>query len=145
MQAIFIGKKPNIARLSDSEKNYLKGMMTKTAALLGQHLKTLREKAKLSQDEAVEKAELHRRTLTKLEAGTSNPNLETLEALAKAYSCTLADIFSPWRGPESSNHSGHDPEAEVLCKRLKLIFQRDPERAESIKTLIDAVFRTLKK
>jgi transcriptional regulator with XRE-family HTH domain len=60
-------------------------------------LKREREAAGLSLTEVARQAGIAKSTLSQLEAGTGNPNLETLWALAVALDVSLADLLDPPR------------------------------------------------
>jgi len=61
----------------------------------GQRLKQLREKAQLSQYKLAVRAGLYPNTIRYLERpGRANPQLATLEALAAALDCTVADLLA---------------------------------------------------
>jgi transcriptional regulator with XRE-family HTH domain len=61
----------------------------------GQRLRQLREKAQLSQYKLALRAGLQPATVGYLERDQrSNPQLATLEALAEALGCTVADLLS---------------------------------------------------
>lgn len=114
-----------------------KGSRMTTSELLGQHLAVLR--GEMTIDEASAESGLHKRTLIDLEAGHSNANLETLDKLARAYKCTLADLFQPWAV------RGSKPETEILYKKVRAILEQDPEKGKSIQTVIDVVFKSLRR
>ena len=109
-----------------------------TAQLLGEHFKILRAKAGLTIDDVAASAGRHRRTILKLEAGETNPNLFTLEDIAKAYKCTLAELFEPWA-------KAHAPvENEMYCRKLRLIMDKSKEQGDSLKTILNTMIRDLK-
>lgn len=106
--------------------------------ILAEQMKLLRERAGLTQDEAAIKADIHDRTVSKLEAGKTNPNLDTLEKLAKTYNVDLGKIFEPWL------MTGDPPEANLLCSKVKAILSKDPIQGSSLKQVIDAVYERIR-
>ncbi|GLC63054.1 hypothetical protein PLESTB_001975900 [Pleodorina starrii] len=77
-------------------------------------LKREREAVGLSLTEVARQAGIAKSTLSQLEAGTGNPNLETLWALAVALDVSLADLLDP-------------PRSQVLLVRAG---EGEPIRAE---------------
>lgn len=57
-------------------------------------LREWRDVADLSQEEAAERAEIDRSSISKIEAGIVPYNQDLLEALAPAYGCEVADLVS---------------------------------------------------
>ncbi len=108
-----------------------------TAEMLGQQLVLLRNTKGWTQDKAAEQTGLHPRTLKGLELGQVNPNLSTLEQIAKGYGVTLAALFDPWKlGADGAV-------SHLLCKKLEEIL-KDPIKGQSIKTVINSLYRNLK-
>ena len=67
------------------------GYMAKTN--LGQRIKKLRRKLKISQDQLAKKADIPFSTLVKVEAGyTPNPSMETLIKIADAFGIGLDEL-----------------------------------------------------
>jgi transcriptional regulator with XRE-family HTH domain len=62
---------------------------------LGKRVKTLREKRKLTQAEVAKRAAMDRTEVCKLEAGTHNPQLQTLRRVARALEVSLSKLFEP--------------------------------------------------
>ena len=60
---------------------------------LGPMLRRLREKRQLSQSELARKAKVGRVTLNRIESGSQDPTLGTLERLAKALGVRLRDLL----------------------------------------------------
>ena len=56
-------------------------------------LRRLRQKRQLSQSELARKAKVGRVTLNRIEGGTQDPTLDTLERLAKALGVRLRDLL----------------------------------------------------
>lgn len=61
----------------------------KARELLGQRLKTAREKKKLTQAEVAKLAQINTNFYARLERGEEDPSIETLRALGKALSITI--------------------------------------------------------
>jgi transcriptional regulator with XRE-family HTH domain len=61
---------------------------------LGKNLKKLREKAKFTQGQVAEKADIHVNYYARIERGEENPSFEILENIAKALKVKLSDIVS---------------------------------------------------
>lgn len=60
---------------------------------LGERINTIRKEKKISLDELVEKSGVPKGTLSKITAGiTTNPTLDTVQAIAKALGCRLDDF-----------------------------------------------------
>lgn len=60
----------------------------------GQKIKYHRKLAALTQEEVAGRAHLAVPTYQKLEKGEGNPTIDTLEAIANALGCSVADIYS---------------------------------------------------
>ena len=63
------------------------------ASQLGQTLRRLRSEAKLTQEQAAERAGIHHTHLQRLEAGKVNPTLMTLMSLAEVYGTSVEGLF----------------------------------------------------
>jgi transcriptional regulator with XRE-family HTH domain len=61
--------------------------------VFGQNLCRLRTAAKLTQESLAEKADLSRRFIQEIEAGSKNPTVNTVVSLKKALHCTWSDLF----------------------------------------------------
>jgi transcriptional regulator with XRE-family HTH domain len=68
--------------------------MTPTPRQMGNTLKTLRTKKKLSQAALAQRAGLSREYVNKIEAGRYDPPLSTLNTLAKALGVTVTELLA---------------------------------------------------
>lgn len=59
----------------------------------GKHLRTLREKRKLTQEELADKADMHFTYIGQIERGIRNPSLINLHKLAKALKVNAGQLF----------------------------------------------------
>ena len=83
------------------------------AAELGRRLQELRTNASLSAAELARRSGVARATLTQLEAGSGNPTLDTLYALADALGRPLSDLIAPVRpAPTRVVRAGEGPAVE---------------------------------
>ncbi len=112
------------------------GLMT-TGEIIGQELILRRTSKGWTQEQAAAEAGVHVRTLKELEAGKGNPNLATLESLAKAYGVTLAAIFVHWvRGAEKAP-------ASIINKKVDVLMTSP--LADSLAIVVNAMFNDLKR
>lgn len=100
--------------------------MAIAAVPLGNNLRRLRARAGLSVVELARRAGLGRATLTQLEAGSGNPTLETLYALANELGVALSELIAEAEpGPEphlvrrgdGPRTDGAVVESHLLCRR----------------------------
>lgn len=61
--------------------------------LLGEQIQGARERHGMTQEDLVERADLDRSHLAKIEAGTVNPSVLTLNRIARGLGTTLARLF----------------------------------------------------
>jgi DNA-binding XRE family transcriptional regulator len=61
--------------------------------IFGQNVCRLRTAAKFTQEGLAEKADLSRRFVQEIEAGTKNPSVNTAVSLKKALQCSWNDLF----------------------------------------------------
>jgi DNA-binding XRE family transcriptional regulator len=59
----------------------------------GQNICRLRNERKLTQESLAEKADISRRFLQEIEAGTKNPTVNVIVRLKKALDCSWDDLF----------------------------------------------------
>ena len=71
----------------------LMAVAIRLGSVLAGLLRRLRERRQLSQSELARKAKVGRVTLNRLEGGTQDPTLGTLERLAKALGVRLRDLL----------------------------------------------------
>jgi transcriptional regulator with XRE-family HTH domain len=62
-------------------------------AVFGQNVCRLRTAAKLTQERLAEKADLSRRYVQEIEAGSKSPTVTTVVRLKKALACSWNDLF----------------------------------------------------
>ncbi len=65
----------------------------------GQRIKYYRQHAGLTQEEAAGRAKIATMTFQRLERGIGNPTIGSLEAIAEALNCSVADLYSA--GPDA--------------------------------------------
>jgi transcriptional regulator with XRE-family HTH domain len=63
-------------------------------ALLGSHVRSLRNNIGLSQEDVAEKADIHVTYLSGIERGFRNPTVLNLRRLANALGVSIKDLFS---------------------------------------------------
>ena len=61
--------------------------------VFGQNVCRLRTAAKFTQESLAEKADLSRRFIQEIEAGSKNPTVNTVVRLKKALQCSWSDLF----------------------------------------------------
>lgn len=64
------------------------------AAILGANLRRARRSAGLTQAELAQRAGLGQPAISLIEAGQANPTVQTLQQLADALGCSLADLLA---------------------------------------------------
>ena len=65
------------------------------AERLAEALRRLREETQMTQKDLAKRLKMSHATLHRLERGDRNTTLRTLEELAEALDCTIADLFEP--------------------------------------------------
>ena len=88
---------------------------------LGEHLRFIRRKRKLTLKDLSQRADLSVPYLSDLERGVVNPSIESLQKVAKAYNMKVQDLFTGVEDMEASTHQTY-PEGF-------LAFLEDPEYA----------------
>jgi transcriptional regulator with XRE-family HTH domain len=81
--------------------------------LLGARLKDARTKLRMSQDALANACELSRTHITRIEAGTVNPSLETADTLARAVGLNLVDLLDPSDELSQASKLSQEPEQQV--------------------------------
>ena len=71
---------------------------------LGEHLRFIRRKRKLTLKDLSQDADLSVPYLSDLERGVVNPSIETLQKVAKAYNMKVQDLFTGVEDMEASTH-----------------------------------------
>lgn len=64
---------------------------------VGRRVRDLRQKAKISQENLAERADLHRNYVGSVERGERDIGITALGQLARALGVSLADFFAPFR------------------------------------------------
>ncbi|MEY2672820.1 MAG: Helix-turn-helix domain [Actinomycetota bacterium] len=62
--------------------------------ILGKNVNRLRMTLELTQEDLADQAQIDRRQLQRIEAGTANPGIEMIARLRKALDCSWEDLFS---------------------------------------------------
>jgi transcriptional regulator with XRE-family HTH domain len=91
---------------------------------LGEHLRFIRRKRKLTLKNLSQHADLSVPYLSDLERGVVNPSIETLQKVAKAYNMKVQDLFTGVEDMEASTHETY-PEGF-------LAFLQDPEYRDEL-------------
>ena len=91
---------------------------------LGEHLRFIRRKRKLTLKDLSQDANLSVPYLSDLERGVVNPSIESLQKVAKAYNMKVQDLFTGVEDMEASTHQTY-PEGF-------LAFLEDPEYTEEL-------------
>jgi ribosome-binding protein aMBF1 (putative translation factor) len=63
---------------------------------LGQRVKELRISLNMSQMELADKAKVQQPLISKLERGTGNPTIDSIEGIATALGVKLIELLDPW-------------------------------------------------
>ena len=91
---------------------------------LGEHLRFIRRKRKLTLKDLSQDANLSVPYLSDLERGVVNPSIKSLQKVAKAYNMKVQDLFTGVEDMEASTHQTY-PEGF-------LAFLEDPEYTEEL-------------
>ena len=68
-------------------------LMAQTAEIFAKNLKIIRLARKLSRRKLAARVGIHKSSIDRYEAGTRQPDLNTIKALAEALHCSVADLF----------------------------------------------------
>lgn len=68
--------------------------MANTKQLMGQRIKECRKQKRLTQEKLAEQVGVDTRHISRIETGAHYPSLDTLEAIARALGCPIADFFT---------------------------------------------------
>jgi transcriptional regulator with XRE-family HTH domain len=63
---------------------------------LGQRVKELRMSLNMSQMELADKAKVQQPLISKLERGTGNPTIDSIEGIATALGVKVIELLDPW-------------------------------------------------
>lgn len=105
-----------------------------TATLIGQRLREARKRRGLTQVEMARRTGIHQPNIARLEAGRHTPALETLERLATAIGCPLAELL----GAEDSRV------AWLLQEARRLLSTLDPKPGSALDGVDELVFAVLR-
>lgn len=62
-------------------------------ASFGPHLRKLRERADISQQDLADGSDVDKKTIQRIENGRMNPSLDVLASLASGLGCSLAELL----------------------------------------------------
>ena len=62
--------------------------------IVGRNIKKFRRSSRISQEDLAQRCDIYRTYLSRIEAGTANPTLTVLFALAAALKVDICDLFS---------------------------------------------------
>lgn len=96
-------------------------MVAKLGIALGQRIKELRERVRLSQADLAKLALKSTETISNFERGKTVPSVRTLGELARHMECEVADFF---RGGELKRPD-RDPAITALGSKLKVLDSED--------------------
>ena len=96
--------------------------MSTITAVVGQRIRTYRQKANMTQEELAERADLHHTYIGQVERGEKNLTLTSLEKILDALNLTFADFFE---GFERKNRESVPSLCyELICRREEKDQQR---------------------
>lgn len=97
----------------------------------GGRLRTIRKAAKISQEDAAEKAHLNAKYLGELERGEKKPSFDVILALAKALNTSPAALF---------HFEKEETDERVLRKKIEaLIGKCNPQELQQVHRLLKAL------
>jgi transcriptional regulator with XRE-family HTH domain len=94
-------------------------MPTKAEKLIGSHIARFRKERELTQAELAEKIDVTVETISRMERGVSIPSIKTLEAVSKALSVRLKDLFDFEREEKQMNLTKEEKEIRKITSYLK--------------------------
>lgn len=112
---------------------------------IGNKIRELRKKKKLTQLELAEMCNLSRSYLADLERDRYNPSLETLKIIAENLDATVSDLLGDKNNVILTEKDEKDiaKEIEKLKEKLKLseglMFDGEPASEEAIQSVLDAM------
>lgn len=96
--------------------------MSTIAAIVGQRIRTYRQKTNMTQEELAEQAELHHTYIGQVERGEKNMTLSSLEKILDALNVSFSDFFE---GLEPRNRESIPSLCyEIICRREEKDQQR---------------------
>jgi transcriptional regulator with XRE-family HTH domain len=94
-------------------------MPTKAEKLIGSQIARFRKEREFTQAELAEKVDVTVETVSRLERGVSIPSIKTLEAVSKALSVRLKDLFDFEREERKMNLTQEEKEIRKITSYLK--------------------------
>lgn len=82
---------------------------------IGEKIKEIRKKKKISQEKLAELTEMNFRTISRIETSRNIPNLETLEKIASTLDVNISDFFD---STASKSRENMIKEIEVIINNL---------------------------
>jgi transcriptional regulator with XRE-family HTH domain len=92
--------------------------------MIGDNIRIFRKKAKMTQMELAQKANISRSYLADVERNRYNPSLETLKAIASALNVPVNSLI----GEEDDKNSNHDNQLPELTEKDKRDIAKDLQR-----------------
>jgi transcriptional regulator with XRE-family HTH domain len=92
--------------------------------VIGDNIKFFRKKAKMTQVELAEKANISRSYLADVERNRYNPSFDTLKAIASALNVPISSLI----GEEDANNSNWDSKLPELTKKDEMDIAKDLQR-----------------
>jgi transcriptional regulator with XRE-family HTH domain len=92
--------------------------------VIGDNIKFFRKKAKMTQVELAEKANISRSYLADVERNRYNPSFETLKAIASALNVPISSLI----GEEDAKNSNHDTQLPELTEKDERDIAKDLQR-----------------
>jgi transcriptional regulator with XRE-family HTH domain len=109
----------------------VKKFHTDLACRLGRNIAAFRQRAGLNQEQLAERIEVEISTLSRYETGATLPSLVTLENLAKAMHCTMAELLA-------ENPPAKSPEGICIEAMIKPLVPNERKMVvKMIKTLVE--------
>jgi transcriptional regulator with XRE-family HTH domain len=102
---------------------------------LGEKIKALRKRKKLSQGELATVAEINANHLSRLERGMFQPSVDVLRRLAATLEVTVDYLLSEEDGDTTEVHLAN----KTLAEQLRLIAQLDPDDQAALVRIIDSM------
>lgn len=94
-------------------------MSTKAEKLIGSQIAKIRKEREMTQAELAERIDVTVETISRLERGVSMPSVKTLEAVSKALSVRLKDLFDLEREEKQAGLTKEEKEIRKIISYLK--------------------------
>lgn len=99
--------------------------------LLGKRVRSIRKAARITQEDAAERAQLNPKYLGEIERGEKRPSLDALLALAKALDTSPASFF---------HFDKEDRNERVLRRKIEVLLNRaSPDQLQQVYRVISAL------